>query len=153
MYYTQNGITQSCFIDSVDMLERLYFTLILLYLNFYTTCILRSNFCLAGSAYGVLHLAQLWYVLPVYLEALSISNSFDYLKHILFITCLRWQLDILLFNNSFYSNFISRWLRWGALIINKNQIYVCLVRVLVVKVNSSSYIGWSPHVGNPLSVL
>ena len=69
-------------------------------------------------------LAQLWYVLHVYLQALSISNSCEYLKHILFLTCLRRQLNKSLFNYSVYSNLTSR-LSWFALTINENQIYVC----------------------------
>ena len=69
-------------------------------------------------------LAQLWYVLHVYLQALSISNSCEYLKHILFLTCLRRQLNKSLFSNSVYSNLTSR-LSWFALTINENQINVC----------------------------
>ena len=109
----------------------LYFYLqSVLYLNwnfFVFTCVFDNQIFVLQDQHMELYscfLAQLWYVLPVYLQALSISNSFEYLKHILFLTCLRRQLNKSLFNNSVNSNLTSR-LRWFALTINVNQIYVC----------------------------
>ena len=99
------------------------FTFILLYLNwnfFGSSGTFDDQIFVLQDQHMELYscfLAQLWCVLPVYLEAFSISNSFEFLKHILFLTYPRRQLNKSLFNNSVYLNLITRLLRWFALTI------------------------------------